>query len=256
MIPTKTPIPQKQQPVAPKPPVTPAPEDEPVKSKSGGRMWIWVVVSVLVVAGIVFIILKSEKDNNIASAEAGERIYEELEEAEWAEAVEAAEAVAEAEDVAVYEEVPAAEEVAAEEAAPAVEAPSADFDQGTEDIVIRRDDSNVKESDSYDDRVFTSVEQMPTFPGGEAELFRYISSHIKYPEMAMANNVQGRVVVQFVVNKDGSIGEVKVARGQDPDLDREAVRVVKTLPRFNPGKMNGQAVRVWYTLPINFKLQS
>ncbi|MDE6317852.1 MAG: energy transducer TonB, partial [Muribaculaceae bacterium] len=76
-----------------------------------------------------------------------------------------------------------------------------------------------------------------------------------YPTMAMENNVQGRVVVQFVVTKDGSIGEVKVARGKDPDLDKEAVRVVKTLPKFIPGKMNGQAVNVWYTLPINFKLQ-
>ena len=73
--------------------------------------------------------------------------------------------------------------------------------------------------------------------------------------MAMENGVQGRVVVQFVVTKDGSVGQVKVMRGKDPDLDKEAVRVVKSLPRFIPGKMNGQAVNVWYTLPISFKLQ-
>ena len=73
--------------------------------------------------------------------------------------------------------------------------------------------------------------------------------------MAMENNIQGRVVVQFVVTSTGKIGEVKVVRSKDPDLDKEAVRVVKSLPNFIPGKMNGQAVNVWYTLPITFKLQ-
>ena len=138
---------------------------------------------------------------------------------------------------------------------------STDFDQGTDDLNIVREHKNeviVEEKKPVpveDNKVFTSVEQMPQFPGGEGELLKYISSHIKYPAIAMENNVQGRVVVQFVVTKDGSIGEVKVARGKDPDLDKEAVRVVKTLPKFIPGKMNGQAVNVWYTLPINFKLQ-
>ena len=96
---------------------------------------------------------------------------------------------------------------------------------------------------------------MPRFPGGEAELMKYLSSHINYPTMAMENNVQGRVVVQFVVTKTGKIGEVKVVRSVDRDLDKEAVRVCKTLPDFIPGKMNGQAVNVWYTLPVSFKLQ-
>ena len=96
---------------------------------------------------------------------------------------------------------------------------------------------------------------MPQFPGGEAELLKYVATHIKYPTMAAENNIQGRVVVKFVVKKDGNVGDVVVLRGKDPDLDREAVRVVKTLPKFIPGKMNGQAVSVWYTLPINFKLQ-
>ena len=96
---------------------------------------------------------------------------------------------------------------------------------------------------------------MPQFPGGEAELMKYVANHIKYPTMAAENNIQGRVVVKFVVKKDGSVGEVQVLRGKDPDLDKEAVRVVRTLPKFIPGKMNGQAVSVWFTLPINFKLQ-
>ena len=105
------------------------------------------------------------------------------------------------------------------------------------------------------EKPFEAVEQMPQFPGGEAELMKYISNNIKYPTMAMENNIQGRVVVQFVVTKSGKIGEVKVVRSKDPDLDKEAVRVVKSLPNFIPGKMNGQAVNVWYTLPITFKLQ-
>ena len=96
---------------------------------------------------------------------------------------------------------------------------------------------------------------MPQFPGGDGALMKYIADHLKYPPVAMENNIQGRVVIQFVVTKTGKIGEVKVARSKDPDLDNEAVRVVKTLPDFIPGKMNGQSVNVWYTLPITFKLQ-
>ena len=135
-----------------------------------------------------------------------------------------------------------------------------DFDKGTDDRnVIREHKEEVivekKEEVKEPEKVFTAVEQMPQFPGGEAELMRYLSKNIKYPTMAMENNIQGRVVVQFVVTKTGSIGEVKVVRSVDRDLDREAIRVCKSLPKFTPGKMNGQAVNVWYTLPVNFKLQ-
>ena len=96
---------------------------------------------------------------------------------------------------------------------------------------------------------------MPTFPGGEAALMKWLSSHIQYPAMAQENNIQGKVVVQFVVTKTGQVGEVKVVRSKDKDLDREAVRVCKSLPKFVPGRQNGQPVAVWYTLPVNFKLQ-
>ena len=135
------------------------------------------------------------------------------------------------------------------------------FDQGTDNLeVVRTHKDEIiveeKKPEPVKEEIFTAVEQMPQFPGGEAELLKYIATHIKYPTMAAENNIQGRVVVKFVVKKDGNVGEVVVLRGKDPDLDREAVRVVKTLPRFIPGKMNGQAVSVWYTLPINFKLQS
>ena len=134
------------------------------------------------------------------------------------------------------------------------------FDQGTDDRNVVREHKNEviveeKKPEPGKEEVFRAVEQMPRFPGGEAELMKYLSSHINYPTMAMENNVQGRVVVQFVVTKTGKIGEVKVVRSVDRDLDKEAVRVCKTLPDFIPGKMNGQAVNVWYTLPVSFKLQ-
>ncbi len=136
-----------------------------------------------------------------------------------------------------------------------------DNDKGTEDrnvtrtlkeeVVVEKKEP-VKE---VKEEVFRSVEQMPTFPGGDAALMKYLSSHIQYPTMAAENNVQGKVVVQFVVTKTGKVGEVKVVRSVDKDLDREAVRVCKSLPNFVPGRQNGQPVSVWYTLPVTFKLQ-
>jgi protein TonB len=159
-------------------------------------------------------------------------------------------------DEEVTEDITSKDDVAESTAA----AGSTTFDQGTDDLnVVREHKEEIIVEEKHEpvkEEIFTAVEQMPQFPGGEGELLKYISTHIKYPTMAAENNIQGRVVVKFVVQKDGKVGEVVVLRGQDPDLDKEAVRVVKTLPNFIPGKMNGQAVSVWYTLPINFKLQS
>lgn len=136
---------------------------------------------------------------------------------------------------------------------------ASDFDKGTDDVTVVREVKNevvVEEKKAPEpEKIFTAVEEQPKFPGGDAELYKWLSKNIRYPEMAAQNNIQGRVTVQFVVEKDGSVGEVKIVRGKDPDLDKEAVRVVKSLPKFIPGKMNGQNVRVWYTLPISFKLQ-
>ena len=95
---------------------------------------------------------------------------------------------------------------------------------------------------------------MPRFPGGEAALMKYINAHIQYPAEALKNGIEGRAVVQFVVEKTGNIGEVKVVQSLGEDLDREAVRVVKSLPKFTPGRQNGQAVSAWYTLPVTFTL--
>ena len=135
-----------------------------------------------------------------------------------------------------------------------------DFDKGTDDRNVTREHKNEviveeKKPEPVKEEVFKAVEQMPTFPGGDAELMKWLRDHIQYPTVAMENNIQGRVVVQFVVTKTGKVGEVKVVRSVDRDLDKEAIRVCKSLPDFVPGRMNGQAVNVWYTLPVQFKLQ-
>ena len=106
-----------------------------------------------------------------------------------------------------------------------------------------------------ENKVFDIVEQQPLFPGGPAALMKYLSENTKYPVVAQENGVQGRVTVQFVVEKDGSISDVHVLRGVDPSLDREAVRVVKSMPRWTPGKQNGINVRVNYRVPVLFRLQ-
>ena len=106
-----------------------------------------------------------------------------------------------------------------------------------------------------ENKVFDVVEQMPSFPGGPSALMQYLSSNIKYPVVAQENGVQGRVVVSFVVERDGSITDVQVARSVDPSLDREAQCVVRNMPRWIPGKQNGQAVRVKYNVPVAFRLQ-
>lgn len=98
-------------------------------------------------------------------------------------------------------------------------------------------------------------EQKPQFPAGVVALMKYIEAHINYPPEAAKSNVQGEVVVRFVVNKDGSVGEVEIVRSVDKDLDQEAIRVVKSLPKFTPGHKNGEAVSMWYTLSVPFKLK-
>ena len=104
--------------------------------------------------------------------------------------------------------------------------------------------------------VFVVVESMPEFPGGQQALFKYLSENVKYPVIAQENGIQGRVICQFVVNKGGSIVDVEVVRsGGDPSLDKEAIRVIKSMPKWKPGKQRGKAVRVKYTVPVNFKLQ-
>lgn len=108
--------------------------------------------------------------------------------------------------------------------------------------------------DTGDTEVFIVVEDMPSFPGGNVQ--KWIAKNVKYPILAMENGIQGKVFIQFVIEKDGSITDVKVLRGVDSSLDKEAARVVKSMPKWKPGKQRGKPVRVSYTLPINFQLSN
>lgn len=104
-------------------------------------------------------------------------------------------------------------------------------------------------------KVFDVVEEQPSFPGGQGALMQWLSDNIKYPVIAAENGIQGRVIVQFVVSKTGSISDVRVVRGVDPSLDKEAVRVVSNMPNWTPGRQNGTTVNVRFTLPVTFRLQ-
>ena len=121
-----------------------------------------------------------------------------------------------------------------------------------------KDIADLKEvitSQVEDTKVYNVVEQMPTFPGGEEALLNYISEHIKYPSVALEQGIQGTVMLRFVVTGTGEIGEVQILKGLDPYCDREAKRVVASLPKFIPGKQQGRPVSVWYTCPIRFVIE-
>lgn len=131
-----------------------------------------------------------------------------------------------------------------------------DVDYG-DDHVYRAEENVIVEekTESSDDMIHTIVEQMPSFPGGDNALKAYLSNNLRYPPKAEENGIHGRVTCQFVIERDGSITDARVVRGVDPDLDREALRVIKSMPKFYPGHQNGKAVRVRYTMPIIFNLQ-
>lgn len=111
------------------------------------------------------------------------------------------------------------------------------------------------EEEEDENVIFQVVETMPSYPGGNEALTKYLSDNIRYPVIAQENGIQGRVICQFVVNKDGSIVDIQVVRSVDPSLDKEAERVIRNMPKWNPGKQRGKSVRVKYTLPVNFRLQ-
>jgi protein TonB len=132
----------------------------------------------------------------------------------------------------------------------------ASLEETGEDVVIRHIPVTVDEEVVVEDDIFVVVEENPQFPnGGTAGLLQYLGKNIKYPTIPQENGTQGRVTVQFVVNKDGSIVDVKVIRGVDPYLDKEAVRVISTMPKWIPGKQRGVPVRCKFTVPVTFKLQ-
>mgnify|MGYP001042072677 CR=1 FL=1 len=125
-------------------------------------------------------------------------------------------------------------------------------------IPIKEDSLKTKEDEinsTTDKRVFTVVEQMPQFPGGNSEMSKFIYSNLKYPKEHQETAIQGRVFLRFIVEKDGSISNIKIERSIDSILDAEAIRVVESMPKWKPGKQNGEPVRVYYLLPIAFRLQ-
>lgn len=135
---------------------------------------------------------------------------------------------------------------------------SVDVTEGTNDlnkVMIKEEVIEQPKVEEEQPMNIAMVEQKPQFPGGEAEMYKWLGANIVYPPAAAEEGVSGRVVVEFVVGKDGSITNVRVVRPRHPALDKEAVRVVKAMPKWIPGRNNGQPVKVTYTLPVTFKLQ-
>jgi protein TonB len=111
-----------------------------------------------------------------------------------------------------------------------------------------------KESNEIRREVFTMVEEMPLFPGGEDSLDKYLVMNIKYPRIAMDMGIEGRVITKFIVSETGKVEQVEVVRGVSKELDEEAIRVISAMPVFRPGKQNGKAVAVYMTIPVNFRI--
>ncbi|MDX9945720.1 MAG: energy transducer TonB [Bacteroidales bacterium] len=112
-----------------------------------------------------------------------------------------------------------------------------------------------QESQTAGADTYTEVDQMPEFEGGDKGLLNYLKENTRYPESSKLSGTQGKVLIRFAVEADGTVGRASVLKGADPDLDQEALRVVSSLPAFEPGRKDGKAVAVWYTIPIEFKLQ-
>lgn len=123
------------------------------------------------------------------------------------------------------------------------------------DIAELREHKQIVEEKPVEEKPFVTVEQMPSFPGGETEMHKFINDNLKYPVVAQESGIQGRVTIRFVVTKTGAISDVTVIRGIDPSCDKEAVRVVKAMPKWIAGKQNGLNVPVYFTLPIVFRLK-
>ena len=128
-------------------------------------------------------------------------------------------------------------------------------DETDKAVEVRYVPVEVEEEEVEEQQIFQVVEEMPEFPGGMAECMKFLSKNIKYPPISAENGIQGRVIVQFVVNQDGSIVDPVVVRGVDSHLDKEALRVIQMMPKWKPGKQRGKSVRVKYTVPVMFRLQ-
>lgn len=127
--------------------------------------------------------------------------------------------------------------------------------EAMEDTEVNYTEFDMEEEDDNEGNVFVRVEEMPEFPGGQSALLRYLGESVKYPTIAKENGIQGRVYVQFIVNKDGSISDIEISRGVHPSLDKEAIRVARNMPAWKPGKQRDNPVRVSIVIPISFVLQ-
>ena len=221
------------------------------KADLEGKKTQWLLIGYVVVLAFIFVAFEwTERDIKIDTSQAVAQI--EFEE----------------------EMIPITEQEEQKQAPPPPEAPKveevlqiAENDANVEESTIQSSEENnqaveikyvpveVEEEEPEEQQIFQVVEEMPEFPGGMAECLKFIGKNIKYPTIAQENGVQGRVIVQFVVNQDGSIVDPVVVRSVDPYLDKEALRVIKMMPKWKPGKQRGKAVRVKYTVPVTFKLQ-
>ena len=136
-----------------------------------------------------------------------------------------------------------------------VEIVSSEDDAASAQVEAYTPPAVVEEEEESSQQIVAAVETMPEFPGGQGALLQYLAKSIKYPVIAQENGIQGRVSCSFVVNKDGSIVDAEVIRGVDPSLDKEALRVINSMPKWSPGKQRGKPVRVKYTVPVTFRLQ-
>lgn len=221
------------------------------KADLEGKKTTWVLVGLVLILAAMFVAFEwSERDVQI-TADSG------IVEASFDE-----------------EMIPITEQEEPKQAPPPPEAPKveevlqiAENDADVEESTIQSSEDNnqaveikyvpveVVEEEPEEQQIFQVVEEMPEFPGGMAECLKFLAKNIKYPTIAQENGVQGRVIVQFVVNRDGSIVDPVVMRSVDPYLDKEALRVIQMMPKWKPGKQRGKAVRVKYTVPVTFKLQ-
>ncbi len=261
-----------------------------LRKKSPKRHWVAIVGVLILLAAVAVIYAGVKKYNEIKEAEAlakGAQMSEVLFETETNEAPEEEEEV-KYEDQPEPEEQVVEEQVASQQVTAIAIVEKADADKEVKNMdQIQENEAqvgNVNQEGKIDisevntatkavtvveekpkeepkvekpqpEKIFEAVEQPAEFPGGRSALAKWLSNNLRYPEVAQANNIQGRVVVKFTVEKDGSISNPTVVRGVDKDLDREAIRVVKKMPRWNAGKNNGVAVRSYFNLPVNFKLQ-
>ena len=221
------------------------------KTDLEGKKTTWLLIGFVLILAVMFVAFEwTERDKQVTTDSGAEMpIFEE-------------------------EMIPITEQEEPKQAPPPPEAPKveevlqiAENDADVQETTIQSSEENnqaveikyvapvVEEEEPEEAEIFMVVEEMPEFPGGMAECLKFLGKNIKYPTIAQENGVQGRVIVQFVVNQDGSIVDPVVVRSVDPYLDKEALRVIKTMPKWKPGKQRGKAVRVKYTVPVTFKLQ-